>query len=81
MYQVKNVQNTRNNELRWFATGINFKLLHTGCPIAHDESYLLSDYANRLFSCSTKGSGSSYILPNKAILKKNLNRTIFHYIL
>ena len=24
-----------NNKLRWLASVINFKLLHTGCPIAH----------------------------------------------
>ena len=24
-----------NNKLRWLASNINFKLLHTGCPIAH----------------------------------------------
>ena len=24
-----------DNKLRWFASDINFKLLHTGCPIAH----------------------------------------------
>ena len=25
----------RNNKLRWLASDINFKLLSTGCPIAH----------------------------------------------
>ena len=25
----------QNNELRWLAFDINFKLLHTWCPIAH----------------------------------------------
>ena len=25
----------KNNKLRWLASDINFKLLHTGCPIAH----------------------------------------------
>ena len=25
----------KNNNLRWLATDINFKLLHIGCPIAH----------------------------------------------
>ena len=25
----------RNNKLRWLASDINFKLLHTGCLIAH----------------------------------------------
>ena len=24
-----------NNELRWLASAINLKLLHTGCPIAN----------------------------------------------
>ena len=37
LYQVKIVQNTKNNKLRWLASDINFKLLlHTGCPITHD---------------------------------------------
>ena len=26
----------KHNKLRWLASNINFKLLHTGCPIAHD---------------------------------------------
>ena len=26
----------RNYKSRWLASDINFKLLHTGCPIAHD---------------------------------------------
>ena len=28
----------KNNKLRWLASDINFKLLHTGCPIAHDAT-------------------------------------------
>ena len=32
----KNKFKTRiNNKLRWLTSDINFKLLHTGCPIAH----------------------------------------------
>ena len=28
----------QNNKLRWLASDINFKLLHTGCSIAHANS-------------------------------------------
>ena len=28
----------KNNKLRWLASDINFKLLHTECPIAHDST-------------------------------------------
>ena len=27
----------KNNKFRWLASDIIFKLLHTGCPIAHAE--------------------------------------------
>ena len=29
----------KNNKFRWLATDINFKLLHTGCPITHGMSH------------------------------------------
>ena len=35
VYQVKISSNTKNHEFRWLAFDINFKLLHTECPIAH----------------------------------------------
>ena len=35
VYQVKISSKDKNNELTWLATGINFKLLRTGRPIAH----------------------------------------------
>ena len=28
-----------NNRLRWLASDINFKLLRTGCPIAHGTTF------------------------------------------
>ena len=27
------------NRLRWLVSDINFKLLHTGCPNAHEQTY------------------------------------------
>ena len=29
----------KNTDLRWLASDINFKLLHIGCPIAHEETF------------------------------------------
>ena len=31
------IKTHKNNKLRWLASDINFKLLHTGCPIANDS--------------------------------------------
>ena len=36
VYQVKISSKHKNAKLRWLATDINFKLLHTGCPITHE---------------------------------------------
>ena len=30
-----------NNKLRWLTSDINFKLLHTGCPIADDGAHIV----------------------------------------
>ena len=36
MYQVKiSSKLKKSNKLRWLASDMNFKLLHTRCPIAH----------------------------------------------
>ena len=36
VYQVKiSLKHKTNNKLRWLASDMNFKLLHTGCLIAH----------------------------------------------
>ena len=37
-------KNTKNNKLRWLAADINFKLLHSGCPIARGKSLLKIAY-------------------------------------
>ena len=40
VYQVKNIElgKTQNNtKLRRLASDLNFNVLHTGCPIAHDQ--------------------------------------------
>ena len=30
-----NFKTQKHNKVRWLASDINFKLIHTGCPIAH----------------------------------------------
>ena len=37
-YQVKVSSKHKNTKLRWLASDINSKLLHTGCPIAHGNT-------------------------------------------
>ena len=36
VYQAKISSKHKNTKLRWLASDIYFKLLHIGCPIAHD---------------------------------------------
>ena len=35
VYQVKMSSKHKNKKLRWLESDVNFKLLHTGCRIAH----------------------------------------------
>ena len=35
VFQVKISSKQKHTKLGWFASDINFKPLHTGCPIAH----------------------------------------------
>ena len=32
----------KSNKLTWLASDINFKLLHTGCPIAHGITWVIN---------------------------------------
>ena len=34
----------KNNKLRWCASDIDFKRLHIGCPVTHDQIRLSSVY-------------------------------------
>ena len=36
----------KHNKFRWLASVINFKLLHTGCPIAHPLSVVFNRFVD-----------------------------------
>ena len=38
VYHVKMSSKHKKSKLKWLASGMNFKLLHIGCPIAHAET-------------------------------------------
>ena len=45
VYQVKIGPKHKKAKSRLLASDINFKVLHTGCSIAHDETGLTADAA------------------------------------
>ena len=48
VYQVKiSAKQKKNAKFRWLASDINFKLLRTGCPIAHGSIKLTRFYDGR----------------------------------
>ena len=47
----KNKFNLKNNKSRWLASDISFKLLHTGCPIAHGNTSMYVISCKHKFLC------------------------------
>ena len=59
LYQVKISSKCKKTiKFNWPASGINFKLLHTGCPIAHGQTVLFSVFTGSVKCLCVNDSGT-----------------------